>query len=228
MEAMKFMRVYLRNLIRADVLIHSGAATPVLFNDCSSPGNFNSRLVSDEIMIMKKLCEIGELAQSDQHMRKLLVKYLDYVSRMFVQKTEGWTHNYLHVIRDDKQIAVGSLGNTLRKQIAEYVQCQYEAFQRIYDILLPFLPGETDDYKMNLNPTEFIELSLIFQVSGRMECTGGRFSQIGMARYLAKMLGVAFPNNYNSLRTQLLERNRNTIFWDFLHASFITYLRHRK
>ncbi len=51
---------------------------------------------------------------------------------------------------------------------------------------------------------------------------------IGMARYLAKVLGVVFPNNYDSLKSQLLERGRGTIFWNFLHSSFITYLHNRK
>lgn len=229
METMVLMRTYLRNLIRADASIHTGITNRVFFNDCPSPGNFNSCLFSEEIMIVKKLCEIGELAQSNPYICRLLTKYLNHLSRLFLQEPQGeWTHLYLYVIRDDKQIATGPLCKTIRKQIGEYVKCQYEAFQRVCDILLPFLPGKTDDYKMNLDPTEFIELSLIFQASGRMECIDKQFSQIGMARYLAKVLGVVFPNNYNSLKAQLLERNRSTVFWDFLHSSFITYLRNRK
>lgn len=64
MELMVLMRVYLRNLVWTDALIHSSIANPVLFNCCSSPGSFNSRLVSEEIMIVKKLCEIGSIIGS--------------------------------------------------------------------------------------------------------------------------------------------------------------------
>ncbi len=229
MEGMQLVRSYLHNLVRADAVIHCEVEERVVFNDASTPGSFNSRIFSEEIMIVKKLSDIGVMAQTDQNIRMLLTRYLTYLSRLFHQEAEGgWSHRCQHVMRDGKRVAAGELCQTTRRQLGEYVEFQHEAFQRIGDIFLPFLPAKTEDYRMNLNPTEFIELTMLFQTSGRMECIGGRSTMIGMARYLAKVLGVVFPNNYDSLKSQLLERGRGTIFWNFLHSSFITYLHNRK
>lgn len=113
METMVLMRIYLRNLIRADALIHISITNRVFFNDYLSPGSFNSRLFSEEIMIVKKLCKIGELAQSNQYICRLPTKYLNHLLRLFLQEPQGeWTH--LYVIRDDNQIATGPLCKTVR------------------------------------------------------------------------------------------------------------------
>lgn len=62
----------------------------------------------------------------------------------------------------------------------------------------------SDEYRMLLGPTEFIEFAMILQASGCMLPEAGPGSQIGLARYLARILRVDFRANYHTLKTSCM------------------------
>lgn len=229
MKETDYLQAYLHLLVRADAVITTDSPRQISYNDELSPGNFKNKLLYNEIMITRQMADIMESIQHDKTIAGMVDLHLKKLKSLFrVEPGQEPGHRYLQIIKDGKLSEYKSIGPSLRKLIAVYVGLQYESLKNTAALLTSGSFCMSDDYRMLLGPTEFIEFAMILQASGRMLPEAGPGSQIGLARYLARVLRVDFPANYHTLKTQLYARDHLCVFFDYLRNRYVSFLREKE
>lgn len=220
------MFIYLRNLIRAEVKIT--AQEQVSFNGVRSPEDFNCCMMVYECMSALIIAGLSEQMRQDDEIRRVVEKHCRHLDSMTALTATGdWSHCFLRVTRGDKRVEPEKLRPALQARIQVYLGLQKASLYRQKEILFPLQTSTKDDYRVALTPTELLEMALCLNVSGKVEACGGKYSRVGVARFLAKAFGLQFPVNYNRLMAQLYEREHPTLFLDELRRSALEFFRKR-
>lgn len=229
MDTTNTILVYLRNLVRADVLIHKDHDHPVSFNGARTLGDFNSRLMIGEMMMTTFLADLIRRSKEEKELMFIVRDRLNRLSSLYLYKErEGWSHRHLIISRDKSPISYKSLPKEHREYIDNYLSIQRDSFEKQQSLFFKHESEGKDLYRICLSGTELVELALSIFSSKRFECLSGTPSRIGIVRFLAHCFGISFPPNYDTIVAQLHERNSCTLFLDFLRKSLIGYLREKK
>lgn len=228
MDKMNIILVYLRNLMRAEVIIHKENHHPVSFNGARTPGDFNSRLMIGETISITALADLMKRSKEDKELMSIVREKFKRVSSLYIYNhTDGWSHRYLVICQDNSRISYKSLRKEYRDYIDNYLAIQRDSFEKQQDVFFKQEPEGADLYRLSLSDTELVELAISVFSSERSECLSGKPSRIGIARFLAQCFGISFPPNYDTLVAQIHERNSPTLFLDYLRKSLIGYLRQK-
>lgn len=222
---MNYAWTYFRCLFRADLQLNTDARGRCMFNGFSTPGDFNSQLRTCEVMMTHMIAEWRTEMQKNSEFMLVLKGYVRRIEEMFVSEPKvGYVHGYLSVFDHNHMIPFEHVTMKMKKEAAFYTAYQYESFKRVKSMLFPFSGSPEDDYAMQLAPTELVELAMFCYASGRMMVSGGQATQIGVTRFLSRVLGVSFPDNYDSLKAQITNREQSTKFIDFVRKLLINYI----
>lgn len=229
MECLDVVMLYLRDLMCADVIIYQDRSERVEFNGARSLGDFNSRLMTGEIMCTSLLAEWMVQVREDTVLKQVVTDRFYQLSRLFAyDEQQGWTHTFLRIEKEGKSCKKERLPAEVKFQIDRYLSLQHASFERQEKLFTSGQMTLNPDYCLKLGPTELIELSLALLTSQRLQCRNGNVSQIGAVRFMAQLFGMEFPVNYDSLLFQLRGREHATKFIDELRRNLIACIRKKR